>query len=118
MGYSNLVCTTKDSVHLNTAIFSDLSSLTLFLISLLVYKVDHIQNSFFHTLINSRSTYYFIDFTFVLKHRIPIEPTLPIKLKLFDRSSNNTITETTFLSITFSSRDQITILSYLTSSAF
>ena len=91
MDYVNHVCVIKSSIHLNATALYNPNLLTLSLISLLVCKTDHIQNPTFCTLINSRSTHYFIDTTFVLKYNISTKPTPLVKLKLFDRLLNITL---------------------------
>jgi len=112
--YVDLICITKSLIHLNIATFSDLNSLILFLILLLVCKSNYIQNLTFCTLINSEYIYYFINTTFVLKYNIFIKPTLPIELKLFDGLSNNIITKTASLPVIFPFRNQIILNIYVT----
>ena len=105
-------------ICINTATLSSLNLLTLPLTSSLVCKPDHIQNSIFHALINSRSMYCFINTILVLKYNIPTNQTSPVELKLFNRLPNNIISKTTFLSITFPSSDQIILNMYITSLDF
>ena len=111
MGHSDFICT--NNIHLNTTALFNLNSLIFSLILLLVCKSHHIQNLTFCALIDLRSIYYFIDSTFILKHNIPTKPTLSVKLKLFDRSSNNAITKTVFLPVAFPYGDQIILSVYV-----
>lgn len=67
-------------IYLNVAALSDPNSLILTLTSLLVCKLDHIQNPIFCTLVNSGFTYCFVDDIFIKKYNIPTTPTLPIEL--------------------------------------
>jgi len=102
VGCSNLICT-KSPICLNAAILSDLNSLTLKLMFLLVCKSDHIQNLTFHALVNSESTHYFVNTTFIWKYNIPTSLTMLVKLKIFNRLSNKIISEIVSLSITITS---------------
>ena len=114
MGHSNFICTNKNYIHFNAIALFNLNSLTFSLISLLVYRSHHIQNLTFHALIDFRSIHYFIDSIFILKHNIPTKPTSSMKLKLFDKSSNNAITRTAFLPVAFPYGDQIILSVYVT----
>jgi len=114
---SNLICA-KSPICLNTAILSDLNSLTLKLMFLLVYKPDHIQNLTFHVLVNSESTHYFVNTTFIWKYNIPTSPTILVKLKLFNRLSNNIISEIVSLPIIFTSSHWMILNIYVTSLNF
>ena len=55
----------SDTICLNAIIFFNLNLLILFFILLLVYKLDYIQNPIFYAFINFRSTYCFINITFI-----------------------------------------------------
>jgi len=101
----NFVYTTTSSICLNTATLFDLNLLTLPLMLPLVCKSDHIQNPIFCALIDSKSTYCFIDTTFAWKYNISINLTLLVELKLFNGLLNKIISETTFLSVIFPSSD-------------
>ena len=68
----------------------------------------------FHTLINSGFIYCFIDTVFALKYNILTNPTLPMKLKLFNGSLNNINFKTTFLPVTFLSCDWMILNVYIT----
>ena len=113
MGCNNLVCANKNLIHLNAIVLSNLNLLTLSLISPLVCRSDHIQNPIFCALIAPRFIHCFINSTFVLKYNILTKPTPPVKLKLFNGLSSNTITKTTFLPIIFPSRDQMILNVYV-----
>jgi len=102
------------SIYLNATTLSDLNSLILTLIPLLVCKADYIQNFLFHVLISSGSTYCFINAVFAYKHNISTIPIPLVKLKLFDRLLNNLIFKTISLSIIFLSNDQIILYMYFT----
>ena len=114
MDYVNLICTNKSLICLNTTTLSDLNLLILSLTLLLVCKSNYIQNSTFHVLIDSKFIYCFIDTAFVLKYSIFIKLTLSVELKLFNRSSDNIITKTTFLPVTFPSGNQMILNLYIT----
>ena len=120
MDHVNLICANKSLICLNTTTLSDLNLLILSLTLLLVCKSNYIQNSTFHVLIDSKFIYCFIDTVFALKHNIFTKLTLSIELKLFNRLSNNIITQTASLPVVFPSRNwmilniNIYILPYLT----
>lgn len=102
VNYNDLICV-KSLIYFNTTILSNPNSLILTFISLLVCKSDHIPNPTFYALVNLGFTYYFINTAFTQKYNIPTIPTgiIPVKLKNFDGSSNNIISEVAFLPITF-----------------
>jgi len=115
MGHIDLAYITISLIHLNAVTLSDLNSLTLSLTLPLVYKLDYVQKTIFHALMDSKSTYYFINTIFMLKYNIPTNLTSFVKLKLFDRLLNNIISKTAFLSITFLSSDQMILNVYIMS---
>jgi len=118
MGHIDFIYANKSLICLNTTTFSDLNLLILSLTLLLVCKSDYIQNSTFHIIIDSKFIYCFIDTTFVLKYSILIKLTLSVELKLFNRSSNNIITKTAFLPVTFPSGNQMILNLYIISLKF
>ena len=113
MSYIDVVCVTTSLICFSTTILSNSNLLTLLLISSLVYKLDHIQNPIFYTLIDSRSIYYFINTIFALKYNIFRNSTSPIELKLLDKLLNNIISKTAFLPIIFPSGDQMILNIYI-----
>ena len=64
VGYNNLICA-KSLIYLNTITLFNPNSLTLKLISLLVCKLDYIQNLTFYALVNLEFTYCFINITVI-----------------------------------------------------
>jgi len=94
-----LVCVQTSSIYLNTSILFDSYSLTLSLFLSLVCKPDYIWQVSFCTLVNSGSTYYFADFSFIHAHNLLTLSVLSVELYLFNRSSNNFISELISLSI-------------------
>ena len=56
----------------------------------------------------------FVDSTFVQHYDLPVSPVGPIKLKLFDRTSNSTITQSLALPVLFLSSESMTIDFYVT----
>lgn len=100
-------------IHLNITALSDPNLLILTLISPLVCRTGYNQNFLFYALVNSGSIYCFINTIFVYKHNILTIPTLPMKLKLFDRLSNNIIFKTVSLFIIFPSSNWIILKGYI-----
>jgi len=115
MGHIDLAYITMSLIHLNAVTLSDLNSLTLSLTLPLVCKLDYVQKTIFHALMDSKSTHYFINTIFMLKYNISTNLTSFVKLKLFDRLLNNIISKTAFLSITFLSSDQMILNVYIMS---
>ena len=64
MGHIDLICATS-LICFNAAALFDPNLLILILTLLLVYKLDHIQNLIFYTLVNSSSTYCFVNTIFM-----------------------------------------------------
>ena len=113
MGHINLVYVTISPIHLDSVTLSDLNLLTLSLTLPLVCKLDYIQNSTFYALIDSKSTHCIINTIFILKYNISTNLTSSVELRLFDRLSNNIISKTAFLSITFLFSDQMILNVYI-----
>lgn len=117
ISYIDLIYTTSP-ICFNATTISNLNSLILILTSFLVCKSDHIQNPTFCALVNSSFTYCFVNTIFTQKYNIPTISTLPVKLNLFNRLSNNVKSKIAFLSVTFLSRYQIILNIYITSLNF
>ena len=64
-------------------------------------------------LVDSRSTYCFLDSAFAYGHSLPTT-TLPMELHLFDRTSNNIISEVVLLPVKFPSSKCMTFDFYVT----
>jgi len=101
-------------MRLNMFAFSDPNSLCILLVSPLVCTPEHIQPIPIWMLVDSRSTYCFLDFAFTHGHSLPTTPTLPVELCLFDRISNNIISEVVLLPVKFPSSECITLDFYVT----
>jgi len=65
-------------------------------------------------LVDSRSTYCFLDSAFAYGHSLPTTTTLPMELHLFDRTSNNIISEVVLLPVKFPSSKCMTFDFYVT----
>ena len=106
-GHIEHVCATISSIYFNTFTFSNLYLLTLFLSLFLVYELDYIWQVSFYTLINSRFTYCFANFSFIYAHNLLILYVLSVQLHMFDRLLNNFILEIILLFIYFQSSESI-----------
>ena len=93
-------------VRLNASALSDPHSLRVPLTSTLVSVIS--------ALIDSGSTHCFVDTNFALSHDLPLSSIPPIKLSLFDGTSNATITQTTELPVTFPSGESMAINLFVT----
>ena len=102
------------SIQLNISTLSNPHSLFVSLTSLLILGQDHLNKILFWALINSRSTYCFVDLKFMDTHHLKISATPPITLYLFDSLLNNTISEIANLSIIFPTNDCIILDFYIT----
>ena len=89
-------------IQLNTSALSDSHSLFVSLTSPLILGQDHLNKISFQALIDSGSTHCFVDSKFVNTHHLKTSATPPVALRLFDGSSNSTISEITNLPIIFS----------------
>ena len=101
-------------IRLNTSALSNSHSLFVFLISLLILGQDHLNKILFWALIDSGSTHCFVDSKFVDTHHLKTSATPPVALRLFDGSSNSTISEIANLPIIFSTGDCMNLDFYIT----
>jgi len=101
-------------IQLNASALSDPHSLFIFLTSPLILGQDHLNKIPFQALIDSGSTHCFVDSKFVDTHHLKTSATPPVALRLFDGSSNSTISEIANLPIIFSTGDCINLDFYVT----
>ena len=101
-------------IQLNISALSNLYSLFVFLISLLILGQDHLNKIPFQALVDSGSTYCFVDSEFVDTHHLKTSTTPLVALCLFDGSSNSTISEIANLLIIFSTSDCMNLDFYIT----
>ena len=113
-GHVELICATISLIYLNASALSDPNSLCIPLISPLVCALDHLQPIPIWTLVDSRSTYWFLDSAFAHRHFLPIIPTLPVELCLFNETSNNIISKRVSLPVKFPSGKYMTLDFYVT----
>jgi len=109
-----LICTTTSPMRFNMSALSNLNSLCIPLVSPLVWASDHLQPIPIRMLVDSRSTYCFLDSAFAHGHSLPTTPTPPVELCLFDGTSNNIISEVVSLSVKFPSGEYMTLDFYVT----
>ena len=102
--------TNSEVVRLNASTLSDPSSLRVPLTSPSVSD----STLCFSALIDSGSTHCFVDSTFVQRYDLPVSSVGPIELKLFDGTSNSTITQSLALPVLFLSSESMTIDFYVT----
>ena len=96
------------AVHLNASTLSDSNSLHVHLTSISV------PDSIITALIDSRSTYCFVDSKFACTHNLPLTSVPPNQLRLFDGTSNATITQSFQFLVTFDSGETITVNMFVT----
>jgi len=101
-------------IQLNASALFDSHSLFVFLTSPLILGQDHLNKIPFQALINSRSTHCFIDTKFVDTHYLKTSATPPVAFRLFDGSSNSTISKIANLPIIFSTGDCMNLDFYVT----
>jgi len=101
-------------IQLNTSALSDPHSLSVSLTSSLILGQDHLNKILFRALVDSESTYCFVDFKFMDIHHLKTSTTPPVALRLFDGSSNSTISEIANLPIIFSTGDCMNLDFYVT----
>ena len=101
-------------IQLNTSALSNPHSLFVSLTSLLILGQDHLNKIPFQALIDSRSTYCFVDSKFVDTHHLKISATSLLVLLLFDGSSNYIISEIANLPIIFSTSNCMNLDFYVT----
>jgi len=80
----------------------------------LILGQDHLNKILFQALINSWSTYCFVDSKFVDTHHLKTSTTPLVALHLFDGSLNSTISEIANLPIIFSTGDCMNLDFYVT----
>ena len=102
-------------IRLNTSALSNLYSLFVSLTSSLIIGQDHLNKIPFWALVDSRSTYCFVDSKFVDIHHLKTSATPLVTLCFFDGSLNSTISQITNLSIIFSISNCMTLDFYVTS---
>ena len=83
-------------------------------VSPLILGQNHLNKILFQALVDSRSTYCFIDFKFVNTHHLKTSTTPLVALCLFDGLSNSTISEIANLPIIFSTGDCMNLDFYIT----
>ena len=101
-------------MRLNTSTLPNPNSLCIPLVSPLVCALNHLQLIPIWTLVDSGSTYCFLDSTFACGYSLPTTPTFPVKLHLFDGTSNNIISEVVLLPVKFPSGECMTLDFYVT----
>ena len=101
-------------IRLNTSALSDSHSLFTSLTSSLILGQDHLNKIPFWALVDSGSTHCFVDSKFVDTYYLKTSATPPVALRLFDGSSNSTISEIANLPIIFSTGDCMNLDFYIT----
>ena len=101
-------------MRLNASALSDPNSLCIPLVSPLVCALDYLQPIPIRTLVDSGSTHCFLDSAFACGHSLSTTPTPPVELHLFDRTSNNIISEVISLPVKFPSSECMTLDFYVT----
>ena len=101
-------------IQLNASTLSDSHSLFTSLTSSLILGQDHLNKIPFWALVDSGSTYCFVDSKFVDTYHLKTSATPPVALHLFDGSSNSTISEIANLPIIFSTGDCMNLDFYIT----
>jgi len=94
--------------------FDSMHPLFVSLTSLLILGQDHLNKILFQALVDFRSTHCFIDSKFVDTHYLKTSATSLVALRLFDSSSNSTISEIANLPIIFSTGDCMNLDFYVT----
>ena len=102
------------SIQLNTSALFNPYSLFVSLTSPLILGQDHLNKIPFRALLDSGSTHCFVDSKFVDTHHLKTSATPPVALRLFDGSSNSTISEIANLPIIFSTGDCMNLDFYVT----
>ena len=101
-------------IQLNISTLSNPYLLFVSLTSLLILGQDHLNKITFRALVDSRSTYCFVDSKFVDTHHLKTSTTPSVALHLFDGSSNSTISKIANLPIIFSTGDCMNLDFYVT----
>ena len=99
---------------LNASALYNSNSLYIPLVSPLVCALDYLQPIPIQMLVDSGSTYCFLDSAFACGHFLSITPTPPVELHLFDRTSNNIISAEVSLPVKFLSGECMTLNFYVT----
>ena len=105
---------TMSPIQLNASTLSDPYSLFISLNFPLILGQDYLNEIPFQALVNSRSTYCFVDSKFVNTHHLKISATLLVALCLFDSSSNSIISKIANIPIIFSTGDCMNLDFYVT----
>ena len=103
-------CAFSEVVQLNVSTLSNPNSLCISLASLLISNSSLCVSA----LIDSGSTHCFVDTSFVQYYKLPAYPVDPIKLKLFDRTSNSVIIQSVALPVKFLSSECMNVNFYVT----
>src|SRR5271155_711361 len=101
-------CAHTEEIRLNASALSDPNSLRIPLSS------DLTSPSVITALVDSGSTHCFVDSNFAHIHNIPLTSIPPISLKLFDGTSNETITQSASIPVTFDSGESMIIEMFVT----
>jgi len=112
--YIELPCIATSPIQLNISTLSDLHSLFVPLTSSLILGQDYLNEILFRALVNSRSTYYFVDLKFVDIYYLKISTTPPVALHLFDGSLNSTISKIANMPIIFPTSNYMNLNFYIT----
>ena len=113
-GCVELPCAATSPIRLNASTLSDSHSLVVSLTSPLILGQDHLNKILFQALVDSWSTYCFVDSEFVDTHHLKTSATPPVALRLFNGSSNSTISKIANLPIIFSTGDCMNLDFYIT----
>ena len=113
-GYIELPYTTMSPIQLNISTLFYPHSLFVSLISPLILGQNHLNKILFQALVDSKSTYFFVDSKFVDTYYLKTSATPLVALHLFDSSSNSTISEIANLPIIFSTSDCMNLDFYVT----
>ena len=101
-------CATMEAVCLNVSTLSDFNSLCVLLTS------TSVPDSVITVLIDSGFTHCFVDSKFACTHDLPLTSIPPIQLRLFDGTSNGTITQSFQFLVTFDSAETMTVNMFVT----
>ena len=101
-------------IWLNASTLSNSHSLFVSLTSPLILGQDHLNKIPFWALVNSRSTYCFVDSKFVDTYHLKTSATPPVALHLFDSLSNSIISKIANLLIIFSTSGCMNLDFYVT----
>ena len=105
---------TMSSIQLNASTLSDPYSLFISLNFPLILGQDYLNEIPFQALVNSGSTYCFVDSKFVNTHHLKTSATPLVALCLFDSSSNSIISKIANIPIIFSTGNCMNLDFYVT----